>query len=109
MATQIALFDIPDGAVVVRPIPDITRHRNAGNRESAAANKATAPRKADDRARIVAYLKSNHNRTCKEISADLGMGYTTASGRISELKRDNRIITTGERRDGAAVLCLNKN
>lgn len=106
MAAQATLFDLPDGAIVTAPIPDITRHRNRGNAESVAANKVAAPHKSDDRARIVAYLKHRPNRTCKEISADLGMGYTTASGRISELKRDNVIQTTGERREGAAVLCI---
>lgn len=106
MGAQFALFEVPDGAIVTAPMPDITRHRNKANPESAAANKVVAPHKSDLRASIVAHLRLHPNRTCKEISEELQMGYTTASARISELKRDGVVGCSGVRRDGAAVLVL---
>lgn len=42
--------------------------------------------------------------TSKELVRVTGLGYTTVSARLSELKTLGRIAATGERREGAAVL-----
>ena len=82
---------------------DITRNRHKGNAESRDAHKRIVHRKAGDQQKILDYLKT-HEATSKEIARDLGMGYTTVSARLSELKVMFLIEQTGERREGAAVL-----
>jgi len=89
------------------PVPDITRRRHRADAASEDANRGIEPRKSEYRRRILDYLKRNpEGLTCKEVSSALGMGYTTVSGRLSELKRDRLVVVTGERREGAAVLVL---
>jgi hypothetical protein len=96
MTTHPTLFD---------PEPDITRRRHRVSATSEAANHRVAPHKTELRERILDYLGRNDaGRTCKEVSADLQMPYTTSSARLSELKRDGLVAETGLRRDGAAVL-----
>lgn len=86
--------------------PDISRRRHRANGSSAAANRKVEPRKSDLRRRILEYLKSfPEGRTCKEVSCDVpNMPYTTASARLSEMKREGLVVETGLRRDGAAVV-----
>lgn len=87
------------------PQPDISRRRHRGNATSEDANRKIEPKKADLRAAILKHLKWwPEGRTCKEISAALSMGYTTASARLSEMKREGLVVVTGLRRDGAAVV-----
>lgn len=87
------------------PQPDISRRRNRNNAASEAANRKIQPKKSDLRTAILKHLKWwPEGRTCKELSVALSMGYTTASARLSELKRDGLVVVTGLRRDGAAVV-----
>lgn len=87
------------------PVPDITRRRHRARPTSEAANRRVEPHKSELRDRLVSYLRLHPTgRTCKELSNELPMAYTTASARLSELKRDDLVVVTGERRDGAAVL-----
>jgi hypothetical protein len=87
------------------PHPDIARGRHRGNAASEAANRKVEPKKADLRRMILSHLKWwPEGRTCKEVSAALSMGYTTASARLSEMKREGLVVVTGLRRDGAAVV-----
>lgn len=86
------------------PEPDISRRRHRANAASADANRSVEPRKSELRRKILDYLRGTEGMTCKELSAALSMGYTTASARLSELKRDLLVVVTGDRRDGAAVV-----
>jgi hypothetical protein len=86
------------------PQPDIARRRHRSNAASEDANRSIEPRKSELRRRILDYLRGTEGRTCKEVSTALSMGYTTASARLSELKRDLLVVVTGDRRDGAAVV-----
>jgi hypothetical protein len=94
-----------------KPPDDICRNRHQGNPESEAANLQT--NKARDRAKVIAHITAQGARgsTCEELSVSLGLRYTTASARCSELKADGVIVTSGERRPTqtgsmAAVLVL---
>ena len=87
------------------PYPDISRRRHRANAASEDANRKIEPRKARLRRDILDYLRRwPEGRTCKEVSFDLSMAYTTASARLSEMKRDRQVVVTGDRRDGAAVV-----
>lgn len=87
------------------PFPDISRRRHRANAASEDANRRVDPRKSDLRRKILDYLRGwPEGRTCKEVSTDVPLAYTTASARLSELKRDALVVETGIRRDGAAVV-----
>jgi predicted transcriptional regulator len=86
------------------PQPDITRRRHRANAASEDANRSVEPRKSELRLKILAHLKRTEGRTCKEVSVDLSIGYTTVSARLSELKREALVVVTGDRREGAAVV-----
>lgn len=86
------------------PQPDIARRRHRANAASEDANRSIEPRKSELRLKILDYLRGTEGRTCKEVSTALSMGYTTASARLSELKRDALVVVTGIRREGAAVV-----
>jgi hypothetical protein len=72
---------------------DITRNRHGGNPRSVDALPSDERRRRD-RARIVAHLRLQgaYGATCWEISQALPMPYQTASGRLSELKRDRIVV-----------------
>jgi hypothetical protein len=77
---------------------DITRNYHGGNPQSAAANRRT--RKNRDRARIYAFLyrRASLGATCDEAEVALDMTHQTCSARFSDMKRDEVIIETNERR-----------
>lgn len=89
---------------------DVCGARHGGDENSEAANRVT--NKEISRARIVAFLKGCGDRgaTCEDISIALDLGYTSASARCSELRRDGTVEVQGKRptRTGckAAVLVL---
>lgn len=83
---------------------DVCARRHRGSAESRAANERVQASKSYDRAMIWSYVNKNGPATSKEISSALHMGYTTVSARTSELKAEDWLRPTGERRDGAAVL-----
>jgi predicted HTH transcriptional regulator len=85
-------------------IKDVTRNRHGGNAESEAANERVIDHKEAQRWHIYHHLKTNGPQTSKEIRRDFPMNYTSVSARLSELKRDGWIESTGERREGAAVV-----
>lgn len=79
---------------------DITANRHGGNEESKAAHKRSLTHAARDRARILELLekKGALGATCEELSQELDLGYTTASGRCSELKKDSLVVPNGAKR-----------
>lgn len=81
---------------------DLCRARHRGNAESVAAN---PPRhsKRQTHERILAVMGNRH-MTSKELAAEMGVPLNCLSGRLSELRATGRLVATGERRDGAAVL-----
>lgn len=103
MATlsQSSLFDSA-------PLPDVCRKRHKGNPESEAANRKIQSSKAHLQERILNWIRcaGSNGATCKEISRGMGLAYTTASARLSELKQQGRIYKTRERREDAAVLMV---
>ena len=78
---------------------DICTSRHRGNSESTVANLRTAPNKFEDRERILRFVREcgANGATTEEISRGLGMPYTTASPRVSELKADGWLIKIGTR------------
>ena len=93
MTTQAELFDICR-----------TKHR--GNAQSNAANPAKFS-KQRDRSLVYELIRDSAGITSKEIAEVLGRPLHTFSGRISELKRDQRIAVRGAR-DGAGILFTRK-
>lgn len=81
-------------------LPDICKGRHGGNAESAAANARVHRAKFELRAMIYNFVafRGSAGATCEEVSRELGVRYTTASARISELKADRWLVDTGERR-----------
>lgn len=81
-------------------LPDICRGRHGGSVESEAANGRVHRAKYELRALIYNFfaLRGVYGATCEQAARELGVRYTTASARISELKADNWLEPTGERR-----------
>ena len=82
---------------------DISANKHGGNTESAAAHKSAKTCLASCRYKA---LKEIHQQsgTGKEVALRLGKAFNAVSGRFSELKEKGLIETTGERRNGSAVL-----
>jgi DNA-binding IclR family transcriptional regulator len=60
---------------------------------------------ANQRAAVLALLDANPTGlSMKEIAAQLGVQFNRISGRGTELKYQKLVATTGELRDGSAVL-----
>lgn len=78
---------------------DICANRHGGNAESVAANKRVTPTKAELRISIYDYIASRgaEGATTEEVSIALGIRYTTASARISELEADRWVRKAGRR------------
>lgn len=85
---------------------DICANRHRGNSASVAANERIAPSKLEIRRRIYQWFleKAADGATGKDVTRCMGLAYTTASARLSELKADGWLVDTGKRREGAAVL-----
>jgi hypothetical protein len=98
-------FDAHGGASVPKPPEDITARKHGGNPQSEDAFQRQAPHIGRDQGEIMAWLMARGDRggTAKEYAHDAGRELNTISGRFSELKRDGKIVPTGERRDGCAV------
>jgi len=78
---------------------DICAKKHKGNYHSKAANTLIAPKKESIRERIFTLISQHPGLlTCEDIESILGLKHQTASARISELKRDNRITITGEKK-----------
>lgn len=80
-------------------LPDVCRSRHGGNAESEAANKRVHHAKFESRTMIYEWFltQGSAGATCEACSRDLGVRYTTASARISELKRDRWLVPTGRK------------
>ena len=86
------------------PYIDITAAKSHSPATSREANIRVAPRKAQDRDRILGYLRWSGTATLRDIESMLRMKTQTASARLSELKATGEIEVTGERREGCAVV-----
>lgn len=80
--------------------PDICERRHKGNPESREAHKrvSRSGRAAADRVKILEWIERRGDGTCDEAEIDLGLPHQSCSARFSELKRDGRLIPTGEKR-----------
>ena len=85
---------------------DITIHRHKSNPNSAAANEKAAIYQNSWRLTILHHLETIGETTVKEFANVWGLNVNAISGRFSELKRDNKIIETGENRDEYAIVRL---
>jgi len=83
---------------------DITRNRHGGNPRSNEALPSHEQRRRD-RARIVQHLhvQGSHGATCWELSQALPMPYQTASGRLSELKRNDIVVCDSSDADNGII------
>ncbi len=81
---------------------DITRNRHRDSPESIAANPSeTAKRESHEK--ILALFDLGH-WTGKEVAEALHKPFNAVSGRVSELRMLGKLVKTGERRDGGAIL-----
>jgi len=69
---------------------DITSSRHRGNEESEAAHEGVRDSKESVRRMILSYLRLRRGlgATCEEVAVAVGLRYTTASARLSELKAE---------------------
>jgi hypothetical protein len=81
---------------------DICVNRHKGNAASVEANKRTD--KARDRETILNYFRCRGRSYLKEVERNTGIGKTTVSGRLSELKADGILRETDVRKEGCCVL-----
>ena len=88
------------------PVPDITRRKHGGNEQSEAAFQRVEPHIPAMQAHALEWWRLNGPATSKEYSAATGFPLHAVSARLSELKRDGKMIETGERRGHAAVVRL---
>lgn len=86
------------------PYIDITAGKSHSPATSREANQKVAPRKQQDRDRILGYVRWNGTATLKDVVSILRMPVQTASARLSELKATGDLVLTGERRDGCSVV-----
>lgn len=82
-----------------QPIPDICRVKHGRNPESEGANARVHRAKYELRTLVYEWFlrRGLGGATCEQASIELGMRYTTASARISELKADRWLIPTGRK------------
>lgn len=93
------------------PAEDICSRKSGGNPESELAHEVVKAAKPELQRHILEYIAEVRGATCEEVSRALGMRYTTASARISELRKAGRLHSTGRRRPtttgtSAAVLAV---
>lgn len=86
---------------------DITANRHKGNAASVAAN-PSSDEKAKMRRQILAFIDFRGGSYSKEISEETGIGYTTVSARLSDLKAAGAIYGTGERERGCEIVKVRK-
>ncbi len=97
LTPQLDLFSLP---------PDICRSRHGGNPQSEQANRRVEPYKRGTREHLLAIIRAcgEHGATLLELSAHFCKTPNAISGRLTELKRDGRVLESGELRKGCAVL-----
>lgn len=83
------------GQSAQKAINDICQNRHGGNPESVKANRKA--RKGADRVKklILAALAGTGGSSCEGVESLTGLSHQTCSARISELKRDGRIVKCG--------------
>jgi len=82
-------------SIPAQPLPP---HNGTDTSKAAAESKRSTA--AIDRERVLAFIESStKGATCDEICAGLSMKVQTATPRIWELKRDLKIIDSGQRRE----------
>ena len=77
------LFDLPE--------PDVCARRHGGSRESQEAHGRAEPL-ADALRELIVRNLGSEGLTCEEVAGRMQLRYTTASARMSELKREGRIV-----------------
>jgi hypothetical protein len=106
MNDQLALFDVGTKKHSVSfdfgANADICSNRHKNNPASVEANKRTD--KARDRETILNYFRCRGRSYLKEVERNTGIGKTTVSGRLSELKADGILRETDVRKEGCCVL-----
>lgn len=83
---------------------DICANRHGGNEQSEEAFKSIELSRNKIARKIIEYLAAcgPYGLTTYEASRDLDIAYTTASARLSELKRDGLIKANGDKRKTAS-------
>jgi hypothetical protein len=78
---------------------DICANRHGGNTESVAAFETVKDSLTEKQWQVFKYIKARKSRgaTVDEIACDLGKTPNAISGRVSELKRDGKIVKCGRR------------
>lgn len=104
--TQLSFFESAAPSPTPKALPDITRGKSHGHRNSELANVAIHPTKAGLRDRVHKFVAGCAERgtTIHEIAKFLEKPVHSVSGRVSELKADNLIFDSGRDRDGCSVL-----
>jgi hypothetical protein len=89
---------------------DPSARKHKGNPASVAAHERVKHTKQDTYQRILSRLQvlGSHGATSKELAAVQGVPVHYISGRLSEMKALKLIEENGSRRDGAAVLVINR-
>lgn len=83
---------------------DICQSRHGGAEASIAAHDRIKAGKQEMYDRILRIVRTKGNATSKEIAAELGKQLNTVSGRFAEMKQRGMLKSSGETREGAAVL-----
>lgn len=86
---------------------DVCASRHLQNPASVAAN-PTAERKSEMCRQILAFVDFKGGSYSKEIHEQTGIGYTTVSARLSDLKAAGQIYGTGERVRGCEIVKVRK-
>lgn len=83
-----------------KAVDDICRRKHGGNLESVAANQAIHESKEATREKIYLYAVAQGERgiTADEVAAEWGVTHNHVAPRISELRRDGRLVPTLKRR-----------
>lgn len=85
--------------------PDICANRHGGAIQSELAFERVAPHLTKQRSEVLQWLfiKGDKGGTVKECERELGMGYTSASARLSELVRDGYATDSDDAREHCTV------
>ena len=86
---------------------DVCFNRHGGNEQSITANQVI--NKDNDRALVLKFITEHKTAHSKQIARYLGKQLNCISGRLTELKADNLIIETGDRKEGCAVYKIRNN
>lgn len=84
---------------------DVCANKHKGAIQSELAFDRVAPYLTKQRSQVLQWLfiKGDQGGTVKECERELGMGYTSASARLSELVRDGYVTDTDEVREHCTV------